>query len=202
MSNRFDNMVKVAKEPAAKILAGTNTRLQTPLEAPASALPEVVLAELDRKGALVDLLRLMSVLLPPRERVWWACLAARDVVGAAPAGNTPSLLAAEAWVRKPSQDNREAARVAIDHALIHDDTVHCATAALFADGTLGPGSLAQHPAPAGASEVSAFAMNVVALGEHSDRFQEYGQLLVERAVDIARGGNGRVEKLEPDAQEG
>ena len=66
-------------------------------------------------------------------------------------------------------------------------------AVLYADGTLGPGDLAaQYPAPAGAAEAAAFAMNVVALGELSDKFEEHGQLLIDRAINIARGGNGQM----------
>ena len=52
--------------------------------------------------------------------------------------------------------------------------------------------LAKFPAPAGASETSAFAMNMVALGELSDKFETYVQVLIDRALDIARGGNGRI----------
>ncbi len=201
MSERFDNLVKLPKEPAAKLLAHTNTRLETPIEAPASAMPEIVLAELEGKGAMVDLLRLMAILLPPRERVWWACLAARDIIGPAPDNSTPSLAAAEAWVFKPSPENREAARASVDTAYVDDDTVHCAVSVMYADGTLGPGDLAEMPAPAGAAEVAAFAMNVVALGEHSDKYDEYGQLLIDRALDIAKGGNGNLE-LEAEPEEG
>ncbi len=201
MANRFSDMTKVPQEPAAKLLAQANTRLETPIEAPASALPEVVLAELDGKGALIDLLRLMAILLPPRERVWWACLAARDYIGPAPDNDTPSLAASEAWVYQPNDENRDKARDSVDHAYVDDDTVNCAISVMYADGTLGPGDLANHPAPAGASEVAAFAMNVVALGEHSDKFEEYGQMLIDRAVNIARGGNGQLEPAE-ETEEG
>ena len=72
-----------------------------------------------------------------------------------------------------------------------DDTVNCALSVLYSDGTLGPGDLSQHPAPAGAAELSAFAMNVVALNELSDKFEAHTQVLIDRAVNIARGGNGQ-----------
>jgi hypothetical protein len=62
---------------------------------------------------------------------------------------------------------------------------------LYAPGTLGPGDLNQYPAPAGASEAAAFAMNMVALSQLSDKFEEHGRVLVARALDIARGGNGQ-----------
>lgn len=195
MSDKFQGLVKFPGDPVAKLLARCNVILKTRLDAPANAPADVVLAELHRKGALVDLLRLLAILLPPRERVWWACMAARDYIGPRSDNDPPSLAASEAWVYNPSEENRDKARITIDHAYVDDDTVHCATAVLYADGTLGPGDLAQYPAPAGASEAAAFAMNMVALGELSDRFEEHGWLLVDRALDIGRGGNGKI-KLE------
>jgi len=193
MTDRFADMTKVPQQPAARMLANANAKLETDIDAPASAPADVVLAELQDKGALIDTLRLLSVLLPARERVWWACMAARDIIGEDADNMTPSLAAAEKWVFKPTEDNREAARATLELADVDDDTIHCATSVLYADGTLGPGDLADYEAPAGASEINAFAMNIIALKEHSDKMQEYGQMLIERAVDIARGGNGRVQ---------
>ncbi|MGD9863622.1 MAG: hypothetical protein AB7S99_10455 [Pseudodonghicola sp.] len=192
MTEKFQDLVKFPRDPVAKLLAHCNVILKTRLDAPASATAEIVLAELDAKGALVDLLRLLAILLPPRERVWWACMAARDYIGPRSDTDPPSLAASEAWVYNPSEENRNAARITLDHAYVDDDTVHCALAVLYADGTLGPGDLAQYPAPAGASEAAAFAMNMVALSQLSDRFEEHGRILVDRALDIGRGGNGKV----------
>ncbi|MFK7837099.1 MAG: hypothetical protein AB8B60_12845 [Sulfitobacter sp.] len=196
MSERFKDMVKVPKEPVAKLLSLTNTRLKTPIEAPVAALAEEVLIELDGKGAMADVLRVMSIVLPPRERVWWACLAARDYVGPKVEKLPESLVTSEAWVFKPTDENRERARLSMDDAYMDDETVNCALSVLYSDGTLGPADLAEFPAPAGASETYAFVMNIVALDKNSDRFEEYGQMLIDRAVDIARGGNGRIETKE------
>ena len=192
----FNDLVKMPTDPVAKLLSRANVLLKTPLEAPPTAGASEVLQELSDKGALVDLLRLLAILLPPRERVWWACLAARDYIGPRSDNDPPSLTASEAWVYEPSDENRDAARMTLDHAYVDDDTVNCALAVLYADGTLGPGDLKQYPAPAGASETAAFAMNMVALSELSDKFEEHGQILVERAVNIGRGGNGQ-----PDADQ-
>jgi hypothetical protein len=196
VNTRFQSMVKLPEGPVAKRLAELNVTLKTPLVAPASAPAEVVLAELDEKGALIDLLRLLSILLPARERVWWACLAARDLVGAAPENATPSLLAAEAWVFRPSAENRIAAQEAVDLAGPDDETVNCALSVVYSDGTLGPKALAQYPAPLGAATITAFGVVVTALGHHADRYAEYGQLLIDRAVNIGRGGNGKLEVAE------
>jgi len=196
MTAKFDNLVKFPTDPVAKLLSRANVLLKTPLEAPPTATAGIVLEELQQKGALVDLLRLLAILLPPRERVWWACMAARDYLGPRADTDPASLKASEAWVYEPSEENREAARISLDHAYVDDDTVNCALAVLYSDGTLGPGDLQQYPAPAGASETAAFAMNMVALGQLSDKFEEHGRVLVERALNIGRGGNGQAESVQ------
>ncbi|MEO9778842.1 MAG: hypothetical protein ABJH07_26560 [Sedimentitalea sp.] len=200
MSDRFKGLTKIPQEPAAKVLSLANVRLDTLIEAPASASAEVVLAELQSKEQWIDILLLLSTLLPARERVWWACLAARDYIGPKSHKDPPSLAASEAWVFDPTEENRETARATLDHAYVDDDTVNCAVAVLYSDGTLGPGDLAEYPAPAGASELAAFAMNVVALGELSDKFDAHVQLLIDRALDIARGGNGTISEPMPEEE--
>ena len=192
MNERFSGLTKLPKQPAARLLSLANAELETELNAPASAAIEVVLEELEQKGALIDMLRVLSVALPARERVWWSCLAARDTLKDG-AKLPPPLAAAEAWVFKPTEENRAVAHHAVQHASMKDDTKHCAMAVQFHDGTLGPGELAQHPAPPGGSEVSAFAMNVVAIGRSGKPLAVAAGLLIDRALDIARGGSGRVE---------
>jgi hypothetical protein len=188
MSDRFAGLKKVPNEPAARILATKTTKLDTWLDAPASASVEVVLAELAEKKAWVDLLRLLSAALPDREAVWWACLAARDITGEAA---TPCLKASEAWVFKPTEANREKVQLALDVADMDDDTVLVATAALYAPGDMGPGDMAEHPAPPVAVSACAFAMNMTTLGVVEDPLLHL-QWLIDRGVDIARGGNGKV----------
>ncbi|WP_209426238.1 hypothetical protein [Pararhodobacter sp. SW119] len=188
MSDRFADLKKVPKEPAARILATKTTKLDTWLDAPASASVEVVLAELAEKKAWVDLLRLLSAALPDREAVWWACIAARDITGETP---TACLKAAEAWVFKPTDENREKVQLALEVADMDDDTVLVATAALYAPGTMGPGDMAEHPAPPAAVSACAFAMNMTTLGVVEDPLLHL-QWLIDRGVDIARGGNGKI----------
>ncbi len=193
MSKRFENLKKIPPEPAAKLLAMTNTKLQTKVSAPVSALVSVVLAELAEKEAKIDILRLLSVAIPPREATWWACLAARDLVGADAKVVPPPLAAAEKWVFKPTTENREAANLAFTNADNDDDTVYCAMAANYADGSLGPGDLNQHPAPPNGVSAAVFAMNLLAMRANVDRMQVFLDILIDRGLDIARGGNGKAE---------
>ena len=61
-----------------------------------------VLAALDAQAAKIDILRLLSVVLPPREATWWACLAARDLIGAE-AKVVPPPLADAAGMARPDR---------------------------------------------------------------------------------------------------
>jgi hypothetical protein len=193
MSKRFENLKKIPPDPAAKLLAQANTKLATKLAAPVSAPVAAVLAELEQKAAWVDTLKLLSVALPPREATWWACLAARDLIGQEAKVVPPPLAAAEKWVFKPTEENRTAAKNAFEGAEQDDDTVYCAMAALYADGTLGPGAMNDTPAAPNAVPAAVLAMNLIAVRANADRMQVFVDILIDRALDIARGGNGKVE---------
>lgn len=191
--DRFENLIKIPPQPAARLLAADSAELDTPITAPAASLVDVVLRELDKKEAWVDMVRLLAVALPARERVWWACLAARDML--APGARVPPpLAAAEAWVFKPTEENRALAHHAYQQAAMKDESKFCAMAVQFHDGTLGPGDLAKHAAPPGGSSMAAFAMNVVSLPYSSLPFEMAIGLVIERGLDIGRGGSGQVKK--------
>ena len=193
MSKRFENLRKIPAEPAAKLLANANTKLLVKPAVPASASVPVVLAELEKMKAKLEMLRLLSVALPPREATWWACLAGRDIVGPDAKQVPPPLAAAESWVFKPNDENRARASDAYHHAEMDDDTVFCAMAALYADGSLGMGDMKQYPAPPNGVSAAVFAMNLIALKGHADQFDTFMEVLIDRALDIARGGNGKAE---------
>ena len=193
MTDRFQGLKKLPDVPAAKVLAEGGAKLQTSCDAPASAGIPDVLAELEAKGAVPDMLLLLAHALPVREAVWWACLSARDTL---PDGQRPPapLAAAEAWVLKPGEEARYAARQALD-AAGDDDTALCAMAACCADGTLGPGEYEDYDAPPGAVALSAYSMALISIYHDDERADAQGDILLERALDIARGGSGRLESL-------
>ena len=191
--HRFGDLKKIPDEPAAKIMARGKVVLQTKIDAPASASVGDVLAELEAKGELIDMLHLIAHALPPREATWWACLSGRDIVPEGTKVMPPPLKAAEDWVFKPNDETRTRAREALDTADNEDDTMLCAMAATFADGTLGPGELEDYEAPPGAVGGAAFGMALTALFDDDDLVEMRGPWLLERALDIARGGNGTVD---------
>jgi hypothetical protein len=190
MTDRFRDLRKIPRDPARRLLALANARLSVALAAPASAPVEEVLGELESREAHVDMIRLLSASLPVRECIWWSCLAGEDLFEGA--GPPPPLEAAKAWVFKPTEPHREAARLAAGAAEIGDDTALCATAVAMHDGKLGGGELGRFDAPPGAAAAMAFAVNIIALGRSSpSAFAARRDALIDRALDIARGGNGR-----------
>jgi hypothetical protein len=203
-TSRFSGLKKLPDVPAAKILARGNVVLQTSLDAPASASIPDVLQDLDDKGALLDMFQVLAHALPPRQATWWACLSARDTL---PEGTAlpASVRAAEAWVFRPGMETRAQAREALDAAGNEDETVLCAMAAAFADGTLGPGELDDYDAPPGAVGGAVFGMVLTALfheaggddTQDENPMETRGPLYLARALDIARGGNGRIAVAPP-----
>lgn len=198
MSERFANLKKITDEPAARKLAAVHVKLKAPVSAPVSAPVDVVLTELAAKEAWVDVVKLLAIALPAREAVWWGCIAARDFVGEGNKNVPACLKAAEAWVFDPSEKNREATRVSLDNVYVDDETDLVATAAMYAPGNMGTGDLAQFPAPAGAVSSCIFGINMISLSKAAD-FDEHMQILIDRGVDIARGGNGQTKKADKEA---
>ncbi len=195
-----ESLKKIPDEPAARLLAKANVKLDVPLRAPASASVAEVLRELADQDARFDMIQLLAAALPPREAVWWACLAATDLLGRDEAAETPALRAAKAWVYNPDAETKQAARVAMDSADFDDDTVYCAMAAFYGDGTAGTGAMAEHPAPPGAVSGAVFAQNMLCMGVHGGEVNADAEHLIARALDIAGGGNGKVARPAPSEE--
>jgi hypothetical protein len=198
MQFRFDELKKLPPDPAARLLSMKSIKLETQVKAPASAPVPVVLQELQDEGAPFDIMRLLAVALPPREAVWWACLSARDIVGHEAKQVPRPLAMAEQWVFKPNEENREAARIAMETADMDDDTIYCAMAAAYADGLITP----DVAAPPNAVPAAVMSMNIIALGVHAKVFEEHTELLIARGLDIARGGSGRVKVADMQTEKG
>ncbi len=196
MDGRFAELKKIPADPAVRLLAAANAKLATKLPLPASAPVADVLAGLAGAGAQVDMLRLLSVALPGRERTWWACLAGRDVCAARGEEPPPTLAAAEAWVYRPGEETLGAVQQALEAADADDDLTLVAMAALYAEGRLGAGEFASMAAPPGGASAAAFGVNVLALDRADIGIEKAADLLIDRALDIARGGSGRPRQKE------
>lgn len=194
MTERFKNLKKVQDQPAARALAMCNFVLDSKLELPVKAsIAETLNALENTDDGSLDIFRVLSAILPAREGVWWACLATRDLASVSNNGGvSPILSATERWVFKPTEENLHSIKLALDSASVDDESSLCGTAALFANGRLGPGELNEFEAPPGASAMMIFGALVKSWSEHGDNLINHENLLIERALDLARGGDGKV----------
>jgi hypothetical protein len=200
-NTRFADLRKVPKQPALRLVAIANGKLKTKLKAPANSTVSDVLIELasmDKDlNAHLDMLRIMAAALPARERVWWTCLAGRDIIGPDVEEVPLTLKLSEEWVRKPSDDLREKVREAVELADSDDEMDMCGATVQFYDDTLGTGDLAKHAAPPGASQNSALTMVSKAVAPLAARLDvdlfTAINIHIDRAVDISRGGNGQIQ---------
>jgi len=76
---------------------------------PSEQAPTQFLKSLLAAGRNEDAVTFCAYLLPRREAVWWACGCARSALGKIADDEPAALLAAEAWVREPGDERRQAA---------------------------------------------------------------------------------------------
>ena len=70
-------------------------------------------------GRYPDAARFLARALPHREAVWWACVCAQSGIDGADSDQKTALSVAEAWVFKPTEENRQSALAAAELSLIH-----------------------------------------------------------------------------------
>lgn len=158
------------------------------------ATPAAFLDRLLARNALVDAIRFLAHALPKREATWWACLAARATL---PPDAKPALLtaldAAEAWVYKPTEENRRAALAAGEKAGSDHGAGWSALAAGWSGGSFGPPDAPLIP-PGENLTPSAVAVAVIDAaveGQEGELDQRFRTLL-SQGLDIASGGTGRL----------
>ncbi len=196
--DRFNGLNKLATGPVGETLKAAKIELQTKLAVPDGASAAELLARLEAEHetqgplAEVDMIRVLAETLPRRQAVWWACLAARDVLGHDVDLSGGCLPAAENWVYHPTAEARRAAFEATKMTTPTDPTLDCARLAVFAGGTFGPDKLDEAPVTPGL--FSAMVLNTIY--RSLDAIPEgppapWVQMHIDRGLDIARGGDGR-----------
>jgi hypothetical protein len=147
-------------------------------------------------GLWVDAVRIMAMALPRREAAWWACLNARDARTAeSPQETLATLVAAEAWVFKPSDDLGHEAFTQAQLAGFDSAEAYAALAVHWAGGNMAPADAGVMVPPGDGLTATAAAAAVflaAAAGEPSQAEAWYERALLQ-ALDIARGGSGRLQ---------
>ena len=187
-------LTKIKAETATEIC-----RLYSLTEAAEDALteaatPAAFLQALLDQDQFLDAASFLAHALPKREATWWACLCARNGL---PAEAKPKIVAAldaaEAWVFKPTEENRRDALSKAEAAdLSASPSALAAAAAGWSGGSLAP--LGEPDLPPGDTMAPAAVFSAVAMAalkgdpdKQADRFHQ----AIGWAIDIANGGAGK-----------
>jgi hypothetical protein len=101
---------------------------------PTDEPPVVFLNRLAAQGKCDQAIEVCAYLLPRREAVWWGCASLRTFLGGG-LGDASGLAAAEAWVRDPSEENRQIALEVGTRGPSHEPHILLALAAGWSSGT-------------------------------------------------------------------
>jgi len=187
MTSAFTGLVKIEKRSAGEVVRLGKVKFpfrpETKPDDPVANLIEELVAQ----NLLMDALKILALALPPREGVWWGCLAARDML--APDKKSNALTAAEAWVFKPCQDTKKALKpFAIEPG--DSDVMMCEA------GFNVPLPDDEEP-PSGPPFLPGLLIFTAQLHsfyapDYPEEISRQGQILLSRGLDISKGGNGQI----------
>ncbi len=171
------------------------------LEPPALALLDGLataaegILKLEAAGLRNEAARLAAHALPKREAVWWGCMCARAVPDPAllPV-DADALLAAEAWVRKPTEETlRRAAMEAAQRTAFRSPEAWAAVGAFWSSGSMAPAGQPAVPPPDHLTGVAVSGGVVLAAVRlRPEKAQDRLARFLSAARDIAAGGAGRI----------
>lgn len=192
------NWKKVTAERAGELLIEDELDVQSRPMFDPEGRPDALVRDLAGAQLWSDAVKLAARTLPPRESVWWACVCARQMASIAdnPA-EISALQAAEEWVYKPIDDNRNKA---FELAQASDPCLAgglSAFAATFNDSTLplADGTESELDKVVFSSMVSGAVM-MSAGDEGPAQMQQRFKYFLRSAEDIANGGDGRPAETE------
>jgi hypothetical protein len=140
-----------------------------------------------------DAVRFLAHALPKREATWWACLCARNTLtDKTPANEIKAIELSEAWVYKPTEDNRKPTLAAAEATEYKTAASWAAIASFWCGDDISPVPQAVIP-PAEklyAKAVIGAVMLAATQGEASKVNDKY-LLFLQQGINIASGGDGR-----------
>ncbi|MCA8909292.1 MAG: hypothetical protein KDA64_15590 [Rhodospirillaceae bacterium] len=152
-----------------------------------------MIEELVKAKLWVDACATLAHAIPKREGVWWAAVVARRFLPAEPDRKVVlTLEAAEAWVRKPTEENRQLA-LARGSAIrtTGAPSAWAAVAAGWSTGSMAPKAEVDIPAEPWMTGTAVFAAVMHAAGSVPEAFYPGLHAALVCGLDIADGGNGR-----------
>lgn len=156
--------------------------------------PEVSIERLAQKGLYLDAIKLLAHGLPKRIAVWWACLASRAAQTAdVDQANEAALLAAETWVKNPTEENRLRCKTLAEATKYETASSWAATGAAWSAGSMAKEGEPEVTPPEHlyAHAVAGSICLAASLDDPENAPASYATFLAQ-GLDLARGGDGRV----------
>jgi hypothetical protein len=153
--------------------------------------PRPFLELLIEKALCEDAVMLMAHAMPKREAIWWACQCVRLVEGEAISPQALDLVAeAEAWVAKPTDEQRRKAFEKAEAANFDPPAGFVGMAVFFSSGSLSLPNLPPVPPKEHLSAgMVGNAVKVAAVAKGGARAPELFPLFFAMGFDVAAGKN-------------
>ncbi len=142
----------------------------------------------------VDAVYFLAHALPKREATWWACLCARQAwTEKTPENEIKAVELAEAWVYKPTEDNRILILPITEELTYKTATSWAVMAAFWSGDDISPVPQAIIPPPEKLYAKAVIgAVLLSATQEKASKVNENYRLFLQQGINIANGGNGRT----------
>jgi hypothetical protein len=184
--------LKIKAAAAQEVCALYEVSLEAQRHLAAKMPPLDFVAALTAARLLRDAVDFLAHALPKREAVWWSGLCAREVL---PQNAPPKLMAAvqaaEAWVYRPTEENRRKAQQSAKAIAESHPAQWAAMGAFWSGGSMAPpnGPEVKPPEQATARAVAG-AIVMAATGDPVQADERFARFL-NYGIDIANGGTGR-----------
>ena len=185
-------LIKVKAQTACELLA--HFELDTDIQIDDDLNVSQALSLLMKESLFFDAIKLLAHALPKREAVWWSCLATRQgQTDSTTEDNKQALLAAETWVKNPTEDNRQMAKKLANKTKQRTAASWAATAAFWSTGSLNPSDEPAIPVP---KYLYAHAVSGCIALAASEVFPDdptpFLKIFIARGIDLASGGTGQL----------
>lgn len=198
--------MKILAEPFRKIAAGTAAeicaRVDLSKEAKAFLVsdlsPQGFLSLLMEAEAIGDAVRFLAFALPVREGVWWACTVAHNQAVEQKESEAACIRSAARWVYDSTDANRRACIMAAESSNFEGGAAYAALAAFWSGGSLAPEGMPEAPADPSLGHIGVGASVLLSITSGDPKtLPARFRMAMTRSVDIANGGNGRMEGDRP-----
>jgi len=146
------------------------------------------------KELYTDAIQVLAFALPKREAVWWACLCARKTLTEKSAvTESKAIELAEAWVYKPSEENRKEILPITEATQSKSAASWAARAAFWSANNMSlTPEITIPPADGLTAKAVMGAVITAAVSGLPEKITSNYQLFLKQGIDIACGGDGRL----------